>query len=95
MSTDEIERRREVNEGVHPAPDTLNDEEGSFAVRTVFLDGVDRTHSRHKSLRWALYHADATRGELAAKGYDRTRVHVDVVDEDDPERGSLDWEDLG
>lgn len=91
---DEIERRREMNEGAHPYGGDLYDEEGNFAVRVVFLDGVDRTDSRHTSLRGALAGADFLRIDLKAKGYDRHRVHVGVIDEDDPERGELDWSDL-
>lgn len=88
---DEVERRREANEGVHPAED-LYDEEGHFAVRAVFLDGVDRNQSLHTSLRHALLAADLYRAEMREKGYDRFRLHVGVIDEDDPERGELDWD---
>lgn len=91
---DDIERRRELNEGVHPSPGDGYDEEGTFAVRTVFLDGVERIESTWTSLRDALLHADHVRVELLAKNYDRHRVLVDVVDMDDPERGSLDWDVL-
>lgn len=96
MSTfDDIERRREANEGVHPAPDDLIDEEGSFAVRVVFLDGVDRTESSHTSLRRALFRADTYRYELEKKGYRHHNSHVGVIDSDDPERGELDWDEVG
>lgn len=89
---DDIERRREMNEGVHPRESEVHDEEGHFAVRAVFLDGVDRNQSLHTSLYRALRAADEYRLDMRAKGYDRHRLHVDVIDEDDPERGSLDWD---
>lgn len=90
---EEIERRREANEGAHLG-DTSYDETGHFAVRAVFLDGVDRNQSLHTSLRHALEAADLYRIDMAKKGYDRRRLHVGVIDEDDPERGELDWDDV-
>jgi hypothetical protein len=92
-SFDDIERRREANEGVHPR-EVIYDEEGSFAVRAVFLDGVERNQSLHRSLRLALEAADFYRAEMRGKGYGRSRLHVDVIDENDPERGSLDWDSV-
>jgi hypothetical protein len=93
-SFDDIERRREANEGAHPYRGDLQDEEGDFAVRIVFLDGVDRTGKRSRSLRRALRYADEERSALLGKGYDRHRVHVAVIDEGDPERGELDWDSV-
>jgi hypothetical protein len=92
-SFDDIERRREANEGAHPRV-VLHDEEGSFAVRAVFLDGVDRNQSLHGSLRAALEAADLYRAEMRGKGYGPGRLHVGVIDEYDPERGELDWDSV-
>lgn len=97
-SFDDVERRREANEGVHPAAPGLNDEIGDYAVRVVFQsDCEERIESRHVSLRNALAEADLRRGELSKPWRDAGRnpaahVHVDVIDCDDPERGSLDWD---
>lgn len=91
---EDIERRREVNEGAHPE-ETAYDETGNFAVRVVFLDGVDRTaQDGFTSLRAALAWADGYTLDLRKKNYTRTMVHVGVIDVDDPERGELDWDDL-
>lgn len=81
-----------MNAGAHPDEGWPYDEEGHFAVRAVFLDGVDRNQSLHTSLRQALRSADEYRADMRAKGYDRSRLHVGVIDEDDPERGELDWD---
>lgn len=67
------------------------DERGRFAVRVVYRDGLERLDAATESLRDALLDADRARSNLALIGYGRTRVHVDVIDEDDPERGPLDW----
>lgn len=93
---DDIERSREFNEGLayerhHEATLTLPDEEGDFAVRAVFLDGVERYESTHASLRAALEHADGYCRSMALAGYTKRNLFVDVIDRDDPERGSLDW----
>lgn len=95
MSHDNIERAREANEGAHPEDRIPVDEDGDFSVRVVYLDGVDRTHGEpHTSLIEALRHADEHRAYLRTLNYDRTRVNVSVIDNDDPERGALDWEVL-
>jgi hypothetical protein len=80
-----------------PASGTDNpppDEQGRFAVRIVYLDGVERYDGDDfESLRAALSYSDHARKNLGAAGYDRRRVHVDVVDLDDGER-RLDWSTL-
>lgn len=97
---EEIERARERNEGVHPAPDGLNDEEGIFGVRLVRQsDCEERILSHWRSLRDALYVADEIRARESKPWRERglnPRAHVlvDVIDMDNPERGSLDWEEL-
>jgi hypothetical protein len=61
-----------------------------FQVRVVFLDGVERTvPTPYYDEEAAIDAADRIRAELAERGYDRRRVHVDAIDNDDPERGSL------
>jgi hypothetical protein len=65
-----------------------------FLVQVIYLDGVERPLDRFDWLREALEARDRERAELAAAGYDRTRAHVRVVDVDDGERGSLEWDDL-
>ncbi len=69
------------------------DETGSFATRVVYLDGVERITPEVASLREALIDADKHRSDLALIGYDRTRVHIDVIDLNDGER-RLDWDTL-
>lgn len=100
MSTwefDNIERSREANEGLaydryyESATAGEADEEGDFAVRYVMLDGVERIESTHTSLRAALDRADGYQREMRAAGYTRRNLHVGVIDQDDPERGELDW----
>ena len=70
------------------------DETGTFSVRVVYLDGVERLTPEIESLREALLAADEHRQALAVLGYDHHRVHLDVIDMNDPERGSLDWDTL-
>lgn len=89
---DQIEARREINEGVHPSRDEY-DEIGDYSVRVVFLDGVDRTAADgFTSLREALHWADQYTLDLRKANYTSSMVHVGVIDNEDPERGELDWD---
>lgn len=67
-----------------PEPDE-DAEPDRFAVRIVYLDGVERIDSSWTTARLAKKIADRARENLEAAGYDKHRVHVDVVDLDDPE----------
>jgi hypothetical protein len=68
-----------------PEPDE-DDEPDRFAVRIVYLDGVERIDSNWPTEWLANKIAGRARENLEAAGYDKSRVHVDVVDLDDPER---------
>ncbi len=70
-----------------------DDETGRFALRVVYLDGVERIGVDINTLREALIEADKHREDLAVLGYDHRRVHVDVIDLNDGER-RLDWDTL-
>jgi hypothetical protein len=93
----EHEAHREANDRYFGAPETgapERDETGSFQIRVVYLDGVERhTDDPYTSLREALEECDTTRASLKGAGYGRTRVHVDVIDLNDGER-RLDWSTL-
>lgn len=63
----------------------------SYGVVVVLGDGVPNTESRWPRLNEALDERDHVKAELQVAGY--TRFFVGVQDDDDPERGWLDWED--
>lgn len=94
MSTfDEVERAREMNEGVHPVPPVLYDQEGDFAVIVdrplMGEDGDTYTHSQMPSLIEALRVADSVRRHMASSA--EHLIDVYVIDKKNESRGPLDW----
>lgn len=62
----------------------------TYEVMVTLGDGVPRLENRWGDVDMALTERDRLRKELKEKGYHS--FHVGVIDQDDPERGWLDWE---
>jgi hypothetical protein len=75
------------------SPSKPADGPGNFRVYVVYRDGVQRFLGCYGSLLAAIEERDREIEKHRAEGYDHTRVHIAVFDEDDPERGDLDWDD--